>query len=208
LVEKQTGEKAFTKSDANGLDELLRTKFKAKEYDEGLIAAVKCVRFTLWTNLRDRQPSSPPSESQTTAAQPWKAPPSAPRRTNEGSGPTIIIGLQVQPTREEVAARASQPNRGFPWSPVNGFAPTEAQTQAHEAWKNDTYPGWGVQDKAIRDTEAQKRGLPRDPQLSQAELDELWSKANQTIQMRPGPQRDKAVSDLFQQLVAQRMRSR
>ena len=57
-VGKQTQKKAFTLQDRSKLRDLLLARFKAKEYDQGLLDAVKFVRDRVAGNL---PPPLPPS---------------------------------------------------------------------------------------------------------------------------------------------------
>jgi hypothetical protein len=114
-----------------------------------------------------------------------------------GGGPQIYIGGQLQGE-----PKPPTPNENMPWSPQGGFRETAAQRAAHKAYTQTGSVPRDVHEQALKDTEAQMDGHARSPEVNQAEMAELYNRAERSIRLPPGKLRDQAVIQSYNHLLA------
>lgn len=105
------------------------------------------------------------------------------------------------------------------WHAEDGFTPTRAQAEVEKVHQKNLEairqgrPGNNevsreTHDQALRDQEAQQRGLPRDVTLNQTQLDELHRRADQTVKLPRGQRRDAAVAQMAAHFIQQEQHNR
>lgn len=152
------------------------------------------------------QPAQPPAQSPFTSPPPATLPPLPAQGAAPGETPPPAAPEPPKPPK-------------MLWHAEDGFTPTRAQAEVEKVHQRNLEamrqgrPGNNevsreTHDQALRDQEAQQRGLPRDVTLNQTQLDELHRRADQTVKLPRGQRRDIAVAAMAAHFIQQEQHNR
>lgn len=152
------------------------------------------------------KPSQPPGQSPFTSPPPATQPPLPAQGAAPGETPPPATPEPPKPPK-------------MLWHAEDGFTPTRAQAEVEKVHQRNLEairqgrPGNNevsreTHDQALRDQEAQQRGLPRDVTLNQTQLDELHRRADQTVKLPRGQRRDIAVAAMAAHFIQQEQHNR